>query len=107
MIERAQLERRCTKFASTLELYESDDVALLRTARRLKHVHADLLEMLDAGTVRRGWTPQLTEARVGLLDIEHRLRRVLLDYQALDRQSVKNDLMAAVNKSLKVLELLK
>jgi hypothetical protein len=107
MVEPAQLQRRCVQFASALELYDVDEVALLRTARRLKHVHADLTDLLDTRVEKYGWTPRHTEARVVIVGMERELRRVLLDYQILDRRSVRSHLTAAVEKSLLALDLLR
>lgn len=107
MVEPAQLQRRCVQFASALELYDADEVALLRTARRLKHVHAELTDLLTTRVAKHGSTPRHTEARVVVVGMERELRRVLLDYQILDRHSVRSHLAAAVQKSLLALELLR
>jgi hypothetical protein len=102
-----RLEQRCARLARTLDARENDEVVLLRAARILKKVHADLRIALWASTREVGRTPEIGLAEATLTAIERDLRRVLLDYPALPERYIRQRLSAALNQAFDTLELLR
>lgn len=88
MLDISRIETRCSRIADTLDVKASDGVALLRTARVLKNLQADLKQLLWQQSKRTGWTEPIARTQLALELTERDLRIVLLEYESMGTAEV-------------------
>jgi len=106
MMDMSRLESRCTKIAVILKVEGQNEIAMLRTARRLKSIHAYLEHSLRDYTRAHGRSPLTIRVERSLEAMERDIRNVLLNYLSLDEQEVRNCLVHALDHSRQTLSLL-
>jgi hypothetical protein len=102
----SSIEQRCSWLATTLDQAASDEIVLLRRARTLKAVHADLQRALRAYAREQGWTYEASMAQAALSAMEQDLRRAHLDHQSLRPCQIHAYLTHAMGQASEALELL-
>lgn len=106
MIDLCRVERRCARVSRSLGSRSINEIEMLRTARALRNVHADLREILGLVTRENGWTYEAESVEANLQAIEQHLRRALLDYPTLSRHQLREHVLHAFQQAVEALDLL-
>jgi hypothetical protein len=107
MIELVPTDDRFRRLARTLDAPESDEVVLLRAARTLKNIYADLTRAVWEQMTVQGRTQRVLAAQAGLKAMEQDLRYVLLDHTTLGTRQMRQHLSHALDQSCEALEMLR
>jgi hypothetical protein len=84
-----------------------DEIVLLRTASKLRRIHAELRQAARAEAVSVGFSDRLCRVEAVLDDVEQELLSVLLGHHALLPQQMRDHLALALDRSLDALDLLR
>lgn len=106
MMDMSVLESRCTKIAIILKVEGHNEIAMLRTARRLKGIHTHLEQSLRDYTRTEGRSALTVRVERCLEAMERDIRHVLLNYLSLDEHEVHERLAHALDHSRQTLSLL-
>lgn len=106
MLDISRIGVRCSRIADSLDVKMTDGVALLRAARVLKNVHADLKLLLWHQSKRTGWTEAIARTQLALELTERDLRQVLLEYETMAALDVSTYLRRACELFLQTIDVL-
>jgi hypothetical protein len=101
------VEWRCGKVAVTLGSQETDEIVLLRTASKLRRIHAELRQAARTEAVSAGYSERLCQIEALLDEIEHELLSVLLGHHTLSPQQMRIHLTCALDRSFDALDMLR
>ena len=101
-----EIERKCSRAASTLDVPNVDEIRLLRTARVLIAMRFELQRVVQSYLVTKGRTYQVVQIQTILKRMEVHLRCVLLDDAALTLDEVRQHLQESIEDALDALDLL-
>ncbi len=105
-MDMSHLESRCTKIAVILKVEGHNEIAMLRTARRLKSIHTQLEHSLRDYTRSEGPSSRTVRVERCLEAMERDIRHVLLNYLSLNEHEVHEHLTHALDHSRQTLSLL-
>lgn len=105
-VDLQRIEWRCSKVSLTLGSQERDEIVLLRTASKLRRIHAELRQAARAEAASTGFSERLSRIEGVLDDVEQELLSVLLGHHALSPQQMREHLALALDQSIDALEML-
>lgn len=101
-----KIERRFDRLSRTLDSRGSGQLELLRAARLLKRVYADLTVALGEYSRNRGWTHDAAIAARAVEAVGDTLRHVLIDYLSIELHQMRAQLRHALDQSTLALDVL-
>ncbi|GAC1468861.1 MAG: hypothetical protein PVSMB7_17350 [Chloroflexota bacterium] len=106
MLDATRLDARRARIDKVLNSASPGEVDLLRAARSLRRIHADLEHTAYQKMTTAGHRPQFIMAGEALVAMEHSLKRVLLNYPFVNKHDLRDNVKQAALLAAKVLDLL-
>jgi hypothetical protein len=107
MSDISRIEQSCIRLAKIMDAQDGDEIVLLRAARTLKRLHGDLRRAVWTHARENGEAGDVSQAGVGLCDVERDLRSVLLAHPAVETQQIRQHLRHALEQSFETLDMLR